>query len=1165
MNNLTRHPVKRAAVGVLAGTLAFTGGAIVAGVSPANAVEGFTFDRLEGLDRFDTAADIAITSFGTADTVVLARGDNFPDALTGNYLAGVLDAPILLTRTDDVPDATRDALRTLGVDNVIIVGERAAVSDAVEADLRGEYAVERVGGVDRYETAELIAERAGGDGTTTVGTYNGLRTAVLGSGQNFPDVLAAGALSFGELFPATITFPTDLPQNTINVYTDLNIEQVIIVGGTDAVSASVEAEVEGLVDTVVRLDGTGDATNRDFDRYATARDVANFAYDELDFARTHANLARGDDFADALAGGPHAGGESAPVVLTRPSDLPASTEAFFEENCPTLTDGDIFGGTAAVSVSTEAAAELAASNCAAAPGQVTITPTGGDTNIAQGENFVGVITVAAGATIENVAVTGDCIDDDTNVTETGTAGGDFDFSIPVLTDATEGNCTITFTATVDGEDIVKTVTITVEAAVEAANLQVTPDTTDTLELVPGIDDDVSDERTYNVSGLVEGEEYRITVLAAASVTGTDAAPVFSDTDGDNLAEVGTRAAVIKSVNGGTPQDNSGDGTALADADGTQTAVFVAGADGNATFVLEGVAEESVRPVVYRNGGPGNTADDGGISPRLELNADGTAKDEADLGGITVYTSSTTGPNQTATDRPELVSASIFQTNQSGPNVGTVIRYVFDENVTGAAPDATRFNVYRFTDLAATGQPAQFDATTAQIDNNDPRAVFVRFGGIITAADLASLSVATVDQGAVFDDTFSTRGQLAENPIGDATLNAGNSSTTTKTFSAGITTAPDLVSVGNFRGDPLNDTQSLVDFTFDQAAFATAGQGGFHVILQAGTSTSDIEGEVQSGNETTTLTVVFPEEAAGGNLTTSNVARGYVEANTVFRTTGGGGGNPLQAADAGNVGNTDTPDLVSATFEFSVDAIGDDGVDDADAVTYTFDEPVRLPDAVLASTTVLGDRFLVYLDDGTQIFGDLATRSTANNNQIRVVFGQGELFNSTSGLGAVGASVLDLAVVEDTQGNVGAIARGNQEDEVAVANANVFTTGASNERTAGPDLIGVRINTLRDVFGTVTGASATYTFDRAISGDPVEADFRLVLANGVILMAENNSCTIPVSSTNASTTVTCIDYDDSTNQQSQVAAAVVGTVDDGAVNSFTGGFINPEGAEIASRS
>ena len=64
----------------------------------------------------------------------------------------------------------------------------------------------------------------------------------------------------------------------------------------------------------------------------------------------HVNLARGDEPADALSGGMHAGAERAPILLTQgPGSLGAATAAELRYRSISLISGDVFGGPAAVS------------------------------------------------------------------------------------------------------------------------------------------------------------------------------------------------------------------------------------------------------------------------------------------------------------------------------------------------------------------------------------------------------------------------------------------------------------------------------------------------------------------------------------------------------------------------------------------------------------------------------------------------------------------------------------------------------------------------------------------------------------------------------------------------------------------------------------------------
>lgn len=65
--------------------------------------------RLQGADRYATAAAIARQFPSGVPVLYVASGQNFPDALAGAALAGLGGAPAVLVRTDDIPAATGTA------------------------------------------------------------------------------------------------------------------------------------------------------------------------------------------------------------------------------------------------------------------------------------------------------------------------------------------------------------------------------------------------------------------------------------------------------------------------------------------------------------------------------------------------------------------------------------------------------------------------------------------------------------------------------------------------------------------------------------------------------------------------------------------------------------------------------------------------------------------------------------------------------------------------------------------------------------------------------------------------------------------------------------------------------------------------------------------------
>ena len=143
--------------------------------------------RIAGKNRFDTAVSVSKVGWSAADTVVIARGDQYADALAGVPLAYQLDAPILLTKTHSLPAETEAEIKRLKASSVVILGGEGAVSSSVAATLTAmNLEVERIGGSSRYETAALIAAKV---------YPRGANTAVIVYGENYPDALSVASFA----------------------------------------------------------------------------------------------------------------------------------------------------------------------------------------------------------------------------------------------------------------------------------------------------------------------------------------------------------------------------------------------------------------------------------------------------------------------------------------------------------------------------------------------------------------------------------------------------------------------------------------------------------------------------------------------------------------------------------------------------------------------------------------------------------------------------------------------------------------------------------------------------------------------------------------------------------------------------------------------------------
>ena len=88
-----------------------------------------------GADRYDTSVQVARRLFATPSNVGIATGGSYPDALSGGSRQSVYGGPILLTKTDSLPDGVDSYLRSISrwVDTADIYGGATAVNDAVVA------------------------------------------------------------------------------------------------------------------------------------------------------------------------------------------------------------------------------------------------------------------------------------------------------------------------------------------------------------------------------------------------------------------------------------------------------------------------------------------------------------------------------------------------------------------------------------------------------------------------------------------------------------------------------------------------------------------------------------------------------------------------------------------------------------------------------------------------------------------------------------------------------------------------------------------------------------------------------------------------------------------------------------------------------------------------
>lgn len=282
--------------------------------------------RTAGANRYDTAAMTALSTFEQATVAHIVTGTDFPDALAASFAAGQNDGPLLLTGRDTVPQATMGALAQLGVAEIVLVGGTSVISPEVQETLEGEgYSTSRLSGRNRYETAAVVATSYGRD----VGRLEGRRVAMVASGVDFPDALAAGPLATGAGFPLLLTPPDAVTGYVDEALQELDIEIILLIGGEGVVSVDVEQAYRDAGYEVERIAGPN--------RAATAVRVAAIARERLGWDMRLQVLARGDTFPDALVAAVHAGHTGAPLLLTTGGFLGSENDTWLSGLCGVRT------------------------------------------------------------------------------------------------------------------------------------------------------------------------------------------------------------------------------------------------------------------------------------------------------------------------------------------------------------------------------------------------------------------------------------------------------------------------------------------------------------------------------------------------------------------------------------------------------------------------------------------------------------------------------------------------------------------------------------------------------------------------------------------------------------------------------------------------------------
>lgn len=214
---------------------------------------------------------------------------------------------------------SEDGVETILVKLFVMDQSGNAVSSEIRIDLSHpeecfayEFPGQRIGGIDRYRTSVAISQKAFPIGSSY---------AVLVTGEDFPDALSAAPLAKKYNAPILLTPSKTLDPCIEAEIARLKASNIIIIGGTGAVSQDIENSLTAKGVSIHRIEG---AT-----RYETSLAIAKELGDFSEFF-----LCTGENFPDALSAGAVAAGEGIPILLTPTQDLPKGFLEYIEDLDP---------------------------------------------------------------------------------------------------------------------------------------------------------------------------------------------------------------------------------------------------------------------------------------------------------------------------------------------------------------------------------------------------------------------------------------------------------------------------------------------------------------------------------------------------------------------------------------------------------------------------------------------------------------------------------------------------------------------------------------------------------------------------------------------------------------------------------------------------------------
>lgn len=249
LNSYTKDELKRLNVKkayIIGGT-----GAISQPVEDSIKQLGIQTERIFGTSRYETSVKLAdeLKKITPYTEVFLASGENYPDALSAASVAAIKGIPILLTKKAELPKVVEDFTKQTKITQTYIMGSINAIYGVVSLKMPNPI---RIGGSNRFDTNTKLLQNF-------LQQLN-LNKIYLSIGQGptgreYADALT-GAVVAAEDNTAIILTKNDIVKE-VEVFVKYNLyntTELIVLGGTSAVSLEQENAIVNLIKVIPNVD-----------------------------------------------------------------------------------------------------------------------------------------------------------------------------------------------------------------------------------------------------------------------------------------------------------------------------------------------------------------------------------------------------------------------------------------------------------------------------------------------------------------------------------------------------------------------------------------------------------------------------------------------------------------------------------------------------------------------------------------------------------------------------------------------------------------------------------------------------------------------------------------------------------------------------------------------